>query len=276
MDVVNQMRLLGEAFTDQKVVEKIMVSVPQKFEAKISAIEESCDLQSLTIAELTSKLHAQEQRVLMRGDEATEGAFQANHKGKSSGNLQGKKFFKNNKGKAEGSSRKETFRLALITAEPTMLRKIVGTKVNLFLIVISIINLATVRSIVKLGNGEVVRAKEKWTIAFSTKRGHVFSAKIDESVVWHKRYGHFNLKSLKFMQEAGMVEDMHEIIINAQTCESCELGKQHRKSFPQNMSKRATHKMELVHSDICGPMSIASLSNNVYFALFIDDFSRMT
>ena len=31
--------------------------------------------------------------------------------------------------------------------------------------------------------------------------GHVFSAKIDESVVWHKRYGHFNLKSLKFMQE---------------------------------------------------------------------------
>ena len=100
------MKLLGEAFTYQKVVEKIMVSVPQKFEAKISVIEESCDLQSLTITELTSKLHAQEQRVLMRGDEATEGAFQANHKGKSSGNLQGKKFFKNNKGKTGGSSRK--------------------------------------------------------------------------------------------------------------------------------------------------------------------------
>ncbi|RVW37349.1 hypothetical protein CK203_087717 [Vitis vinifera] len=109
MDVVNQMRLLGEVFTDQNVVEKIMVSVPQKFEAKISAIEESCDLQTLTIVELTSKLHAQEQRVLMRGDEATECAFQANHKGKNSGNLQGKKFFKNNKGKAEGSSRKGKF-----------------------------------------------------------------------------------------------------------------------------------------------------------------------
>ncbi|KAL6312737.1 hypothetical protein AAG906_015169 [Vitis piasezkii] len=61
MDVVNQMRLL----------EKIMVSVPQKFEAKISTIEATCDLQSLTIAELTSKLHVKEQRVLMRGDEAT-------------------------------------------------------------------------------------------------------------------------------------------------------------------------------------------------------------
>ena len=45
----------------------------------------------------------------MRGDEATEGAFQANHKGKSAGNLQGKKFFKNNKGKTEGSSIKWNF-----------------------------------------------------------------------------------------------------------------------------------------------------------------------
>ncbi|XP_034686747.1 uncharacterized protein LOC117915302 [Vitis riparia] len=88
MDVVNQMRLLGEAFIDQNVVEKIMVSVLQKFEVKISAIEESCDLQRLIIAELTSKLHVQEQKVLMRGDEATEGVLQANHKGKSFGNLQ--------------------------------------------------------------------------------------------------------------------------------------------------------------------------------------------
>ena len=56
-------------------------------------------------------------------------------------------------------------------------------------------------------------------------KGHVFSAKIDKSVVWHKRYGHFNLKSLKFMQEVGVVEDIPEIIVNAQTCESCELGK---------------------------------------------------
>ncbi|KAL6322934.1 hypothetical protein AAG906_022772 [Vitis piasezkii] len=38
--------------------------------------------------------------------------------------------------------------------------------------------------------------------------GHVISAKIDESVIWYKRYGHFNLKSLRFMQEVGMVEDM--------------------------------------------------------------------
>ncbi|RDY11394.1 hypothetical protein CR513_03951, partial [Mucuna pruriens] len=43
MDVMNQMQLPGEAFTNQKVVEKFMVSMPEKFEAKIYAnvIEEN-------------------------------------------------------------------------------------------------------------------------------------------------------------------------------------------------------------------------------------------
>ena len=80
MDVVNQRRLLGEALTDQQVVEKIIVSVPQKFESKIAAIEESCDLQKLKITELISKLQVQEQRVSLRTDGATEGAFQVAQK----------------------------------------------------------------------------------------------------------------------------------------------------------------------------------------------------
>lgn len=85
MDVVNQMRLHGEIVKDQRVVEKMMISVPPKFEAKISAIEESCDLSMLTVSELTSKLQAQEQRVSMRSDEKVEGAFRINYKGSKEG-----------------------------------------------------------------------------------------------------------------------------------------------------------------------------------------------
>ncbi|GKV21544.1 hypothetical protein SLEP1_g31514 [Rubroshorea leprosula] len=67
---------------DRRVVEKIIVSVPDKFESKISAIEESCDLKELTITELISKLQAHEQRLVMKTDETTEGAFLARQKGK--------------------------------------------------------------------------------------------------------------------------------------------------------------------------------------------------
>ena len=69
---------------NQKVVEKMIVSLPQKFEGKISAIEESCDLNTLSIAELTSKLLVQEQRVLMRDEEVMEGGFQASTMGRNS------------------------------------------------------------------------------------------------------------------------------------------------------------------------------------------------
>uniref|UniRef100_A0A0V0HNI3 Putative ovule protein n=1 Tax=Solanum chacoense TaxID=4108 RepID=A0A0V0HNI3_SOLCH len=80
MEIVNQIRILSETFSDQKVVEKILVSLPDKFESKISAIEESCDLTTLTIAELISKLQVQEQRVTMRSEGIVEDAFQARHK----------------------------------------------------------------------------------------------------------------------------------------------------------------------------------------------------
>ena len=56
MEIVNQIRLLGEDFPDHCVVEKILVSLTERFEPKISAIEESHDLKSITIVELLSKL----------------------------------------------------------------------------------------------------------------------------------------------------------------------------------------------------------------------------
>ncbi|GLT95077.1 hypothetical protein SLE2022_127820 [Rubroshorea leprosula] len=56
MDVVNQIRLHGEDFPDQRVVEKMIVSLLEKFKPKISVIEESCDLKALTVYELISKL----------------------------------------------------------------------------------------------------------------------------------------------------------------------------------------------------------------------------
>jgi hypothetical protein len=109
IDVVNQMRLLGKTFEDHKVVEKNMMSVPQKFEAKISVIEEFYDLQYLTIAKLISKLYVQEQRVQMRDDVVVEGAFQANNKGRSTGNLPRKKPVKFSKGKTRISLRRQIF-----------------------------------------------------------------------------------------------------------------------------------------------------------------------
>lgn len=56
----------------------------------------------------------------------------------------------------------------------------------------------------------------------------------------------------------------------------CALGKQHREAFPKDKAWRAKAPLELVHTDVCGPMDTTTHVGNKYFLTFIDDFSRMT
>ena len=58
-------------------------------------------------------------------------------------------------------------------------------------------------------------------------------------------------------------------------CENCVYGEQNRVSFPSS-SKRVKHILELVDSDVFGPMKVPSLGKCVYYVSFIDDFSRNT
>ena len=76
-ELVNKLRLIGEQMPDSRVVEKLLVTLPERFEAKISALEESKDLSTITLAELLSALEAHEQRKLIRDEANLEGAMQA-------------------------------------------------------------------------------------------------------------------------------------------------------------------------------------------------------
>jgi transposase InsO family protein len=46
------------------------------------------------------------------------------------------------------------------------------------------------------------------------------------------------------------------------------------KKFPKDGATRATKVLEIVHSNVCGPMKNMSLGGARYFLTFIDDFSR--
>jgi len=85
LGIVNNIRILGTSdFLDSRIVQKILVTLPEKFEATIASLDNSRDLSSITLAELINALQAQEQRRLMRQERTIEGAFQAkfqNYKG---------------------------------------------------------------------------------------------------------------------------------------------------------------------------------------------------
>ena len=90
------------------------------------------------------------------------------------------------------------------------------------------------------------------------------------------RYGHLHFDALNLLQKKNIVKGFPQILKPPSSCESCILAKQHRERFQVGGSYRARAPLELVHTDICGPMQTPSLGGSIYFLAFIDDFSRKT
>ena len=71
-----------------------------------------------------------------------------------------------------------------------------------------------------------------------------------------------------------MVHGLPQLKCSSLLCKDCVLGKQHRNSFPRENMWRASQPLQLLHANICGPISLISNSHQWYLLTFIDDFSR--
>ena len=93
--------------------------------------------------------------------------------------------------------------------------------------------------------------------------------------LWHERLGHLALRNMKLMAHREMVKGLPKLKgAELSTCEGCLKGKCHRLPFPKAVHHRAKKPLELVHSDVCGPMKQKSIGGALYFVTFIDDYSR--
>ena len=96
-----------------------------------------------------------------------------------------------------------------------------------------------------------------------------------QTKLWHARYGHTSIGGLMRLQTEEMLEGLPLLTLPPKyVCEGCVLGKMARRPFPKNAALQADHKLQLIHSDVCGPMRTTSLGGNLYFVLFIDDYSK--
>lgn len=96
----------------------------------------------------------------------------------------------------------------------------------------------------------------------------------ESALLWHRRLGHVNFETMKKMRDIG-VQGIHFSDDNTEikNCKSCVEGKQHR--IPFQRSKRVTENvLELIHSDLIGPMQNSSFGNARYVLTFVDDYSR--
>nr|KYP45621.1 Retrovirus-related Pol polyprotein from transposon TNT 1-94 [Cajanus cajan] len=102
----------------------------------------------------------------------------------------------------------------------------------------------------------------------------VFSLKENVTEIWHKRLGHYHHQGLLQMSEKGLALDIPVLEDQTSNCKACQFGKQNRKTFSKT-AWRASRKLQLIHTDVAGPQRTPSLKGNLYYVLFIDDFTRI-
>ena len=129
----------------------------------------------------------------------------------------------------------------------------------------------------KLSRGSMVVARGDKTSSFYWMQAKVSKDTInavenDNAMeLWHKRLGHMSEKGLSVLSKEAIpgISGLH-----LQKCVHCFAGKQHRVSFKSSVPSRKPEILDLVHSDVCGPMKTRSLGGALYFVTFIDDHSR--
>ena len=139
----------------------------------------------------------------------------------------------------------------------------------------------------------IIRNNSGLMCAFGRKRGKLYELNctplinnehaniMDKQVkenkvdIWHQRLGHLHEKQLREVIKKELGTKCHLKSMEKLTmCESCIQGKMHRKPFQALGEIKSTKRLQLIHSDVCGPMKTESLGGKKYFITFIDDYSR--
>ena len=94
----------------------------------------------------------------------------------------------------------------------------------------------------------------------------------DEGELWHRRLGHLQHGALKILQQIS-TRLPKGTLAQSDQCKGCTLGKFVKGNFHDKYSC-AMVILERIHTDVCGPFSVASTAKHMYYVIFVDDFSH--
>jgi hypothetical protein len=97
---------------------------------------------------------------------------------------------------------------------------------------------------------------------------------INPCELWHKRLGHLNHNALPGLQK--MVTGMPVFSFEHDSvCRGCALGKNTKKPYPHS-NRKSNGILDLIHSELCGPMTAPTMNGCIYYIIFMDDCSHKT
>ncbi len=99
---------------------------------------------------------------------------------------------------------------------------------------------------------------------------HIANYLDEGAMLWHERFGHLNMASLKKLD--AMVDDMNsKKMLLHHVCNGCIKCKHQRTSFPKDGATKASQLLEIIHTNVCGPMKNTLHGGARYFFTFIND-----
>ena len=102
-----------------------------------------------------------------------------------------------------------------------------------------------------------------------------FIAQVEEIWLWHRRLCHVNFDNMVKIRKLKKVRGIPSLKKpNVGLCKNCQIGKMRKSSF-KSKNYQSKEVLEIVHTDLCGPIGIESYSGEKFFILFVDGYSRM-
>ncbi|GJR31602.1 putative ribonuclease H-like domain-containing protein [Tanacetum coccineum] len=105
----------------------------------------------------------------------------------------------------------------------------------------------------------------------------IAKASMDESMMWHRRLGHLNFKTMNKLARNNLVRGLpSKSFENDHICVACLKGKQHKASCKTKLVNSVSKLIHTLHIDLFGPTPVSSLNHKWYCLVVTDNFSRFT
>uniref|UniRef100_A0A8I7BEB6 Integrase catalytic domain-containing protein n=1 Tax=Hordeum vulgare subsp. vulgare TaxID=112509 RepID=A0A8I7BEB6_HORVV len=102
-------------------------------------------------------------------------------------------------------------------------------------------------------------------------------AKADMGWLWHRRLAHVGMRNLQNLLNDNNILGLTNVSFKKDcVCSACIAGKQHQSKHPPKNIVSTSRPLELLHVDLFGPPSWASLGGKKYDLVIVDDYSRYT
>ncbi|KAL0293564.1 UNVERIFIED_CONTAM: Retrovirus-related Pol polyprotein from transposon TNT 1-94 [Sesamum calycinum] len=120
----------------------------------------------------------------------------------------------------------------------------------------------------KLNNGLYILQRFDWIMTTQNKRK---LENLENAQIWHARLGHISHDRMKRLVDSKSLEI--DNLDNLPACVSCLKWKKTKKPFV-GQSKLANGLLDLIHTDVYGPLNTQARGGFSYFITFTDDHSR--